>query len=48
MLNNLISTFKHDVDTHASHITEAVEKMDLTIERLSAADVTLFKTDYLE
>lgn len=48
MLNNLISTFKHGVDTQASHITEAVEKMDLTIERLSTADVTLFKTDYLE
>lgn len=47
MLNNLMSTFKH-VDTRASHITEAVEKMDLTIERLSTADVALFKTDYLE
>ncbi len=48
MLNQFISTFKTDANAQPSHIAAAVEKMDMTIERLSTAQVALFKTDYLE
>ena len=47
MLNNLWTTFTDTVQ-QPQHIAEAVEKIDLTIERLSSLDVLLFQTDYLE
>ena len=48
MFNQIILTLKNSVNSQPQHISEAVEKMDQTIERLSSSSVSLFKTDYLE
>ncbi len=48
MLNTLVSTLKQTANVQPQHISVAVEKMDLTIQRTSTSSVLLFKTDYLE